>query len=980
MNLLRAVAAHLTTLMIACAAPVSAAEDKSQPPQAPTLGSWGYDVPKAAEDDPTGKLPEPETAEPVEPAPEPQPTPTAKPRPASPAVALPRETVSAIERADDKADLNSMGEWIVTQMQQASTPAEAEVYRAAGLRVIDRLERVEAAEQKRTGVSSAPPDGDTRRKDGRREPAEMEGLDIEKCESIFLCGMLIQVADSYRSGVDTSARADGDVAGEIAATIGRVAFDRDRPRSPSVEPSPATDRRFVSAAEIAGGSVAAGAFVPSRFYDPATGDRPRRSAPTAPARDGRIERAAPPSPETGHAASRGRKPQGVLLHFDLGALDAAVRHGFDPYAVEAMFLDARDGDDMLRRATAIGERSVDLLLGARAQRTVEGIVVVSLKVLADAAEPYADDWASLPDNLRRPGPMRRIHGFLLDPENEDILLLGVADGTGEAITLDEMIVGIDAFWRRGVSPMISLDPDPSNMGGPQNTRIVDLPADSLFARVMLEADYEMKHITLLGRGAEGIDFTPMLDRSDALAPGETTTNRFWFTPAEPRPGDVTVSPDGLLYLFDAGMILKTEEMLERGGMLIGSGSGSSISRDLAASFTRHLPTFEQRLPVIRRLHALMDVGMAASLWRLEEIDYTVLNRLASLPHKSVEIPASYPGIYKERQSVVGRYAYQTYVVGGVDMSRRRTLGWILPIRSPELEAALHEYAAGGGAVARALPEARLQLVAAPAGEEGAGTAGGDRDQILKGMTRIAGGAPEHAYLIASRLLAEDPFDTDAISLRAEAATMLGLYRLAERDLLRLRRSGTGEESARIALLRLSILDGRTTDFDTLSESDRATLAQLFISNAIARAAMAGSQSAANASLLQDLDIAIHLKPKEPAAYTLKAAQLMQMGDLEEAIAALEQADQLSPNESGIAMMRSLVFIRAERYAEAEEVARNAMATASVKNMIQFALMRGLARSCLSGTPELCAELKRGMLDLALRRQGMAPMLAGGPEP
>ncbi|MDD5195724.1 MAG: DUF1598 domain-containing protein [Candidatus Omnitrophica bacterium] len=132
--------------------------------------------------------------------------------------------------------------------------------------------------------------------------------------------------------------------------------------------------------------------------------------------------------------------------------------------------------------------------------TVESPVLISLKGLYKTALPYSrspEEWKKLPESLRHPAKVERIYGFVLDPRNQDIFLICAPARSQETcLDIDDLIVGFQAAWLKQLAPSVSLDPLPNDLGGPQYVRVFDTPRDSLFAKIMLEADYAMKQITL----------------------------------------------------------------------------------------------------------------------------------------------------------------------------------------------------------------------------------------------------------------------------------------------------------------------------------------------------------------------------------------------------------------------------------------------------------------------------------------------------
>src|SRR4029077_3070340 len=117
---------------------------------------------------------------------------------------------------------------------------------------------------------------------------------------------------------------------------------------------------------------------------------------------------------------------------------------------------------------------------------IENPVMISLKRLLGAAKPYSDSavhWSSIPDEIRYPGGIGRVHGYVLDPSVGDVFIIGTVATRPEArLDIDILTVLMDVVWHKGLIPAVSLDPAPADQGGldysgPQFARIVNLPAN-----------------------------------------------------------------------------------------------------------------------------------------------------------------------------------------------------------------------------------------------------------------------------------------------------------------------------------------------------------------------------------------------------------------------------------------------------------------------------------------------------------------------
>ncbi len=133
-----------------------------------------------------------------------------------------------------------------------------------------------------------------------------------------------------------------------------------------------------------------------------------------------------------------------------------------------------------------------LFRGTRPLKKLDDPIAISLKALIEKAEKYADRWDQLPSDLRKPGGISRLYGFVIDENRGDVVVLGAHEPGAHELELDDLVVGIRASWKEGATPFVSLDPDPADIMGDPQVRIGGVPKDSGFASVMLEADYAMK--------------------------------------------------------------------------------------------------------------------------------------------------------------------------------------------------------------------------------------------------------------------------------------------------------------------------------------------------------------------------------------------------------------------------------------------------------------------------------------------------------
>ncbi len=178
--------------------------------------------------------------------------------------------------------------------------------------------------------------------------------------------------------------------------------------------------------------------------------------------------------------------------------------------------------------------------------------------------------------------IRRIEGFVVDPESKDVIFYGSTEGPTQPLRLDDLVVALRNekqmyAKKKGYTtyyeyPGCSIDPVPSTMLAlnkvkkrlqasssmqttnkhirkwnkickqPQNVRVEGLPFHSHFAHVLVKADYDMK---LLADGSDDLGIPGFLGvskitmaeiehrvKNNQPMPPMSMTNRFWFYPGK----------------------------------------------------------------------------------------------------------------------------------------------------------------------------------------------------------------------------------------------------------------------------------------------------------------------------------------------------------------------------------------------------------------------------------------------------------------
>ncbi len=301
---------------------------------------------------------------------------------------------------------------------------------------------------------------------------------------------------------------------------------------------------------------------------------------------------------------------------------------------------------------------------------IKSPILLSLKelysrLLREGASPLY--WQRLPDELRYPGGLGRIHGVVLSPEEEDVFLVGTKAMTKDTrIDIRNLILGIETVWLKGETPAVSLDPKPKEPGGPQYVRVYGVPMQSEFAKIMVDADYAMKRIIA---GEMKVNATDFQSLADILRdrPRVLERARFWFYPSALGAGDIYISSTTRSFLLETKVRVLTEDERLVAGGFTGTGRADPDTQKEADLFTSCFEQLEKDTKVrphgvFARLHGLLDIVTMCKLIRMLPIDYPILKKFSELRIELLKgntlVPEYYPGI-------TVRYAPGAYLSGGV---------------------------------------------------------------------------------------------------------------------------------------------------------------------------------------------------------------------------------------------------------------------------------------------------------------------------
>lgn len=275
---------------------------------------------------------------------------------------------------------------------------------------------------------------------------------------------------------------------------------------------------------------------------------------------------------------------------------------------------------------------------------------VSLKRLDAALRDCATTGNAVSDEIQCLAGLQEIHYVLAYPEQNDIVLVGPAEGwkvaadgtvvgetTGKPVLLlDDLLVALRAVNSPNPS-VISCSIDPSEEGrrrlqrlnnrssdpqqaaaaledalGPQEISVDGVPANSHFAGVLVAADYRMKQIGM-GLTPSPVralpSFVEMLrstNRNSSMMP------RWWL---EPDYGTILGDEEGLAWqITDSGVKTMTEnDLFTADGGREQTGKSDPLSQKWAETMTACYADLSVAEPVFGQLQGCMDLAVAAAL-------------------------------------------------------------------------------------------------------------------------------------------------------------------------------------------------------------------------------------------------------------------------------------------------------------------------------------------------------------------------------
>lgn len=354
---------------------------------------------------------------------------------------------------------------------------------------------------------------------------------------------------------------------------------------------------------------------------------------------------------------------------------------------------------------------------------------ISLKILEKRLKDCMAK-GNCPEEILQLYGIKRVLGYIIDEKNNDIVLIGRIDDTSPLLYLEDFVIALRNTWlvyaplegntRYYSPPSCSIDPEPKVLGElqqtaeqifktsnpedvqrglnewnnacrqPQKVRVMGIPFDSRFGKIMVEADYYMKRLV---DGSVSLDidgFTSLTDMTLDIVKEDIynnrqssiplqSMNRFWFCPGK----NSYVEDKGVSLIKECQVQLLTEEEhLSKKGEVKGRGKPDPLAHKFAVNFTEKYDEIAKKRPIYQELEGQFRFVSLVKLMKqkdaLSEAKITLDYLLRQFPIEYTHVEPTLPGIpnvkdFQHKSEYPGGYSILNLWLpscGGVTMDIR----------------------------------------------------------------------------------------------------------------------------------------------------------------------------------------------------------------------------------------------------------------------------------------------------------------------
>jgi len=317
---------------------------------------------------------------------------------------------------------------------------------------------------------------------------------------------------------------------------------------------------------------------------------------------------------------------------------------------------------------------------------------VSLRVLQERLGACMAN-GNCPHELLNLGGLTKIHGYVVDDANQDVILFGEVDSEVPPLQTEDFVIALRNAWLRYSTmegnaryfsnPGCSIDPDPrvigqlddiknwfrannSGHGGddaiqnwqqvceqPQGVRVLGIPFNTRFAKVMIDADYYMKKLVngSVQVGVAGFesltDMTMKKIREDVVNNRPISVrigglNRFEFIPG----GNTYLEDEDIVFIEKCPVTLTTEEeyLSTKGDQIGGTGQADPLAQQFADSFSVHYDEIAKKEPIYLELEGLFRFVALAKIMKEKGRTLNLDYLLERFPVPENPVASTLPGI------------------------------------------------------------------------------------------------------------------------------------------------------------------------------------------------------------------------------------------------------------------------------------------------------------------------------------------------
>ena len=283
---------------------------------------------------------------------------------------------------------------------------------------------------------------------------------------------------------------------------------------------------------------------------------------------------------------------------------------------------------------------------------------ISLVELEKICQTYKTKNEPLPPEVLYLAGLTRIDYLFVDREHNDLIIAGPAEGFAAnaqnrvvgvesgrpPIRLDDLVVAFQS-QDRGLVTGCSFDAKPENLAkmneyirltnnassaataadrfktmaqilGMQDVSVTGVPAGSHYARILVEADYMLKRISI---GLEPSGLRDIKSHLATLRGGGNSTQRWWFTPLYDA-FTTTADRDAFQFSGQRLQMMSQEEFVNSAGQRTDAAQTRVSTTKYAQQFTKHFAKLADLHPTFAELQSITDLTVLAALIRRERLD------------------------------------------------------------------------------------------------------------------------------------------------------------------------------------------------------------------------------------------------------------------------------------------------------------------------------------------------------------------------